>query len=131
MNLSTIFFLVSIIKSQLHFVKSCTEGTPLPHPTDCTKFFLCGRPFEELTCMPPLRFNEKVSACDWPKNVDCSGSSNNQVKLGVNVKSHSINYLSCSTGTIIPHPSDCSSFIRCGPSDEENVSLNFLILLNC
>jgi hypothetical protein len=57
---------------------SCPETDPLdhsvllPHPTDCSKFFICsnGVPIE-VWCPPGLYFNNELKVCDLPENVKC------------------------------------------------------------
>ncbi|CAG4935595.1 unnamed protein product [Colias eurytheme] len=41
---------------------------------DCDKFYQCthGQKVER-NCPDYLRFNEELSLCDWPRNVDCAG----------------------------------------------------------
>ncbi|GLH08614.1 Probable chitinase 10 [Gryllus bimaculatus] len=43
----------------------------IPHPTDCSKYYLCqyGQLLEQ-SCPPGLKWNQ--DHCDWPENTDCS-----------------------------------------------------------
>lgn len=34
------------------------------------------------------------------------------------------NDISCTPNKVIPHPSDCGKFIKCGQTDQENIILN-------
>uniref|UniRef100_A0A2C9K6B2 Chitin-binding type-2 domain-containing protein n=1 Tax=Biomphalaria glabrata TaxID=6526 RepID=A0A2C9K6B2_BIOGL len=54
----------------------CSYGVKfIRDPNDCTKFYQCAhsKPFL-MTCPAGLYFNTDIDVCDWPSNVDCSGS---------------------------------------------------------
>jgi hypothetical protein len=48
------------------------EGTFLPDPTDCSKFYTCshGEAVPD-QCSPPLLFDSSLNVCNWPSEVDC------------------------------------------------------------
>ncbi|KAH9514181.1 hypothetical protein Btru_030483 [Bulinus truncatus] len=55
---------------------TCSYGVKfIRHPNDCTKFYQCAhsKPFL-MSCPAGLYFNTDIDVCDWPSNVDCSGS---------------------------------------------------------
>uniref|UniRef100_A0A1B6CJC3 Chitin-binding type-2 domain-containing protein n=1 Tax=Clastoptera arizonana TaxID=38151 RepID=A0A1B6CJC3_9HEMI len=63
----------------------CPDGASglYPHPSNCYKFLNCdhGRTFI-MDCGPGTAFNPKISVCDYPNNVDCSGTENNEDEQG-------------------------------------------------
>ncbi|ETN59594.1 hypothetical protein AND_008813 [Anopheles darlingi] len=45
------------------------------HETDCSKFYQCSHGSAyEIQCPAGLNFNSRINVCDYPHNVDCSGS---------------------------------------------------------
>ena len=46
------------------------DGTFLPHPTNCAKFYVCvdEEPVQE-ECQPPLYFDPVLHVCNWPAAV--------------------------------------------------------------
>lgn len=50
----------------------CECGEPLPHKTDCDKFWLCIEGKKVLvTCSEGLHFNAKIGTCDYISNARC------------------------------------------------------------
>lgn len=50
------------------------DGTMFPnHQSGCKSFYICsnGR-YVETRCEGRLLFNERIRACDWPQNVQCT-----------------------------------------------------------
>ncbi|GFR09421.1 peritrophin-1 [Trichonephila clavata] len=89
-----------------------TDKTVLvPHPNDCSKFFMCDSGFSYLKACPAgLHFNPALQSCDYPSNVPCN-------KMG---KLHSVGVPTPFCPTItgrIPifyrHPSNCSIYYLC------------------
>merc|ERR1712168_1739784 len=52
------------------------DGTFLPHPTDCCRYFQCDHhislPFH---CPAGLWFDASIDGCNWPGQVNCHTSS--------------------------------------------------------
>eukprot|EP00092_Neocalanus_flemingeri_P027553 GFUD01029893.1.p1 GENE.GFUD01029893.1~~GFUD01029893.1.p1 ORF type:complete len:158 (-),score=52.79 GFUD01029893.1:21-494(-) len=69
MNILFLLFLVSQASSS---ALPCPEGTLLPNPTDCSKFYKCsaGSPRTQ-SCAAQLLYNTALQTCDWPEAVDC------------------------------------------------------------
>ena len=45
----------------------------IPHPTDCTKYFVCLGVIPVLmSCAPPLYYDPSIQNCNWPDEVDCT-----------------------------------------------------------
>merc|ERR1711872_921538 len=46
----------------------------IPHPTDCTKYYVCNG-FSTtpvlMTCAPPLYFDPSINVCNYPEQVQC------------------------------------------------------------
>ncbi|XP_053686183.1 uncharacterized protein LOC128735722 [Sabethes cyaneus] len=55
------------------------DGTPVPNPFDCNKFFVCKDGMisdsEEGVCPANYYFNPKTGECDFPENVDCGDAA--------------------------------------------------------
>ncbi|KAA0193990.1 hypothetical protein HAZT_HAZT009680 [Hyalella azteca] len=51
----------------------CTEDWIMPHPRDCTKFFLCSNsvPYE-MDCPAKLHYSEELRRCDYPAEAGCT-----------------------------------------------------------
>lgn len=54
----------------------CPSKSPypvyLPHPTDCSKFYVCDNGSPHLkTCQSGLHFNRKFKVCDYPEKAGC------------------------------------------------------------
>jgi len=51
----------------------CEPGQVIVDPTDCRRFLQCseGESPVSFPCPEGLLFNQKIVACDWPKNVVC------------------------------------------------------------
>ena len=49
------------------------DGTFLPDPADCSRFFICdaGRPWMK-QCPTPLYFDPMINVCNWPELVNCN-----------------------------------------------------------
>ena len=49
------------------------DGTFLPHPTDCSKYFECDHniawPFQ---CANETWFDTTINSCNWPDQVECN-----------------------------------------------------------
>uniref|UniRef100_A0A182SIY8 Chitin-binding type-2 domain-containing protein n=1 Tax=Anopheles maculatus TaxID=74869 RepID=A0A182SIY8_9DIPT len=46
--------------------------TSVPHPTDCSKYYICLNGVEdERQCAPTLLFNPDTRFCDFEENVEC------------------------------------------------------------
>jgi hypothetical protein len=44
----------------------------IPHPSDCSAFFLCSNGVPVLQkCPSGLHFNANLGTCDWPHNAGC------------------------------------------------------------
>lgn len=49
------------------------SGLYLPHPQDCTKFYICdgGKNAVEFSCQEGLYYNMNRRLCDWPYSANC------------------------------------------------------------
>lgn len=48
------------------------DGTFLPDPADCSRFYVCDAGFAwSQQCAPPLFFDPSIRNCNWPNMVDC------------------------------------------------------------
>ena len=52
------------------------EGTYIPDPTDCSKFYVCshGEAVAD-QCHPPLLFDASINVCNWPNMVECEATT--------------------------------------------------------
>lgn len=52
------------------------QGLYVSHPQNCEQYLQCvdGK-FVERPCPPGLYWNNKVEACDWPRNAKCEKNS--------------------------------------------------------
>ncbi|GFY63344.1 putative chitinase 10 [Trichonephila inaurata madagascariensis] len=57
-----------------------TDKTVLvPHPNDCSRYFMCDSGFSYLKACPAgLHFNPALQSCDYPSNVQCNKSGSNK-----------------------------------------------------
>ena len=64
--------------------KPCGNGL-WRHESHCDAFYHCygGIKFPVQFCPTGLLFNQKIAACDWPRNVDCSKCQ--QINLKENI----------------------------------------------
>ena len=55
----------------------CADGI-YPHETECNAFYQCshGHRWEDQYCPGDLLFNPTLLVCDWPENVNCGASNN-------------------------------------------------------
>ena len=55
----------------------CTQqGAFKPHPTDCGKFLMCNNEaYIERPCGGGLHWDQKISACNFPKEAQCQPGS--------------------------------------------------------
>lgn len=73
----SILLIVSYCQAQrpVQFTRiACTQGSVIPHPTDCSSFIKCG--FNDvdnviLQCKYPTLYNTRTGQCDFPANVAC------------------------------------------------------------
>ncbi|KAK5639630.1 hypothetical protein RI129_012122 [Pyrocoelia pectoralis] len=64
---TTISPYTSLNSSKGFYGKSCLKGIRLPHPQDCTRYFLCNSStisFQGYTCPPNMAFNKVKRICD-------------------------------------------------------------------
>ena len=72
-----LLFLLIISLSTISFTSStpCPDGTLLPDPTDCSKFYKCHAGSLHSQSCPGspqhLLWNVELARCDWPEAVDC------------------------------------------------------------
>ena len=68
----------------IHTTFDCTGRYGLfadEHVSGCQSYWMClpDGARHRLTCPPHLRFNEQLGTCDWPKNVACRNSGDNEL----------------------------------------------------
>lgn len=68
---SILSFLIIVINAKPNIHLGCKLGDPIPHPSDCKKFLICGLTDYESECDWPLLYNDKTKSCDLPQNVNC------------------------------------------------------------
>ncbi|XP_059094910.1 mucin-2-like isoform X2 [Tigriopus californicus] len=67
---------VNLANQGNHWVPDCatvSEGSFLPDPFDCNKFWICTNDGpKQGTCPPGLEFNPTIAGCDFPHNFVCT-----------------------------------------------------------
>lgn len=58
--------------------QNCIPDQPIPHPSDCSKFYICGDKTGEYKCPRPYLFNPYILACDHKENFACLPPNNNR-----------------------------------------------------
>ena len=87
---------------------TCPPGVQfIPHPDDCTQFFHCAHGYAYLkTCPAGLHFDPNLNVCNYPDQVQCSGSTiDGYCPVPVDCAGqHDI---------LLPNPCDCRTFYQC------------------
>ena len=66
----------------------CNDGI-YPVEDECASYYVCheGVQYPNQYCPDGLFFNEHQLVCDWPENVECGNSENDQVLIKI-IKNH-------------------------------------------
>uniref|UniRef100_A0A182PYS3 Chitin-binding type-2 domain-containing protein n=1 Tax=Anopheles epiroticus TaxID=199890 RepID=A0A182PYS3_9DIPT len=89
------------------------EPVSVPHPTDCTKYYICFRGTEdERQCAPTLLFNPDTRVCDLEENVVCESG----VPSPTSCPPTGIHY--------VGNPADCVSYFVCLNGEKSTTPTN-------
>ena len=103
-------------QKEVYYVGSdCAPGIH-PHETECNKYFMCdhGHRWPDQSCPDGLLFNPDILVCDWPQNVECGSSDDNNTggDNGTDGGNDGGDDGSCADG-VHADPSDCTSYYQC------------------